>query len=79
LPPEQLAPVAAGLAALTAKLALEQQRPVFGACDRCKHLQVDRTGAGAPQEGCGLFNMPLSSDDSAALCVCFESRGPGHN
>ena len=77
LPPEQLASVAASLAAVAAKLALEQQRPVFGACERCKHRQVDRTAAGAPQEGCALFKVSLSSDDATALCVRFERRESG--
>ena len=74
LPQEQLSAVAAGLTALAAKLALEQHRPVFGACDQCKYFEAGGTATGSPQQGCRWFKVPLSPDGAAELCVGFEGR-----
>lgn len=75
LPAGQATMLADALTRLTAKVAGEQRRPLFGVCRRCKYFEVDRTSVvDTPREGCRLLNVLLDSEDAAALCVGFEQQ-----
>ncbi|MFT5487633.1 MAG: DNA-binding MarR family transcriptional regulator [Paracoccaceae bacterium] len=65
-------------------VAMERGKPLFGACETCKHLEGDGCcKEGLPANLCGFLNEPLIEEELDELCINFmpgkpsQQRAPG--
>ena len=59
------------------QVALDTDRPIFGTCGTCAHLERDggrKQGQG--QHACGFMNEPLSEGELEQLCIHFTPDRP---
>lgn len=69
--------VAAGLQVMLGRLLAEQDRPLFGVCMACMHLQRNegRRHTGTSYE-CGVLGEALAEEELVAICVNHEPKAP---
>ena len=77
LPPGVRGQFAKALQRILDHVASEADKPLFGTCAACAHLEGDgRCRAGLPPYACGLLNEPLLEAELDELCINFAPGKP---